>query len=51
MYLKSYVIFQIYPTQRSAYDPTGMILASLYKKMPHMLPSKYQPNRSRSSGE
>ena len=30
--------FQLYPTHsRSVYDPTGMILAILYSKVPHML--------------
>ena len=34
-----------YPTHsRSVYDPTEMILAILYLKVPHMLPAKYQPN-------
>ena len=39
MYPKFCVIFfQLYPTHsRSVYDPTGMILAILYSKVPHML--------------
>ena len=39
MYGKFCVIFfQLYPTHsRSVYDPTGMILAILYSKVPHML--------------
>ena len=39
MYPKFWVIFfQFYPTHsRSVYDPTGMILAILYSKVPHML--------------
>ena len=43
---------QLYPIHlRSVYDPTGMILAILYRKYPHMLPAKYQPNRPSCSGE
>ena len=43
---------QLYPTQsRLVYDPTGMILANLYKEVPHMLPAKYQPNPRGGSGE
>ena len=42
----------IYPTHsRSVYDPTRMILSILYRKVPHMLPAKYQPNQPRGSGE
>ena len=45
-------IFQLYPTHsRSVCDPTGMILAILYRKMPHMLHAKYQPNWHSGSGE
>ena len=33
------------------YDPTGMILAILYSKVPHMLHAKYQPNWHSGSGE
>ena len=44
--------FQIYPTHsRAVYDPTGMILAILYSKVPHMLHAKYQPNWHSGSGE
>ena len=39
------------PTLRSVYDPTGMILAILYSKVPHMLHAKYQPNWHSGSGE
>ena len=44
MYGKFCVIFfQLYPTHsRFVYDPTGMILAILYSKVPHMLNAKYQ---------
>ena len=43
---------QLNPTQsRLVYDPTGMILAILYSKVPHMLPAKYQPNPPGGSGE
>ena len=35
----------------SVYDPTGMILAILYSKVPHMLHAKYQPNWHSGSGE
>ena len=28
----------------SVYDPTEMILAILYREVPHMLNAKYQPN-------
>ena len=43
---------KLYPTHsRSVYDPTKMILAILYREVPHMLPAKYQPNRSGGSGE
>ena len=53
MYPKFCVIFfQLYPTHsRSVYDPTGMILAILYSKVPHMLHAKYQPNWHNGSGE
>ena len=52
MYLKFYIIFQIYPTHlRSVYDPSGMILAILYKEVPHMLHAKYQPNQLSGSSE
>ena len=52
MYLKVYVIFQIYPTHlKYVYDPTGTILAILYRKVPHMLHAKYQLNRPSGSGE
>ena len=52
MYLKFYIIFQIYPTHlRSVYDPSGPILAILYREVPHMLHAKYQPNQHRRSGE
>ena len=43
---------QYYPNHsRLVYDPTGMILAILYSKVPHMLHAKYQPNWQSSSGE
>ena len=53
MYPKFCVIFfKLYPTHsRSVYDPTGMILAILYSKVPHMLHAKYQPNWHSGSGE
>ena len=52
MYLKFYIIFQIYPTHlRSVYDPSGPILAILYREKPHMLHAKYQPNQPSGSGE
>ena len=53
MYPKFGVIFiQLYPTHlRSVYDPTGMILANLYSKVPHMLHAKHQPNWQSGSGE
>ena len=43
MYPKFCVIFfQFYPTHsRSVYDPTGMNLAILYSKVPHMHHAKY----------
>ena len=42
----------IYPTQsRLVYDPTEMILAILYREVPHMLPAKYKPNPPGGSGE
>ena len=44
--------FQIYPTHsRSIYDLTRTILAILYRKVPFMLPAKYQPNPPGGSGE
>ena len=44
--------FQLYPTHsRSVYDPTGIILAILYSKVPHMLHAKYQPNWQSGSEE
>ena len=44
--------FQLYPTHsRSVYDPTEMILAILYSKVPHMLHANYQPNWHSGSGE
>ena len=47
-----YFFFQLYPTHsRSVYDPTGMILAILYSKVPHMLHAKYQPNWQSGSEE
>ena len=52
MYLKFYIIFQIYPTHlRSVYDPSGPILAILHWEVPHMLHAKYQPNQPSGSGE
>ena len=43
---------QIHPTHsRSNYDPTGMIYAILYRKVPRTLPAKYQPNWPSGSGE
>ena len=43
--------FQLYPTQsRLVYDPTGTILAILYREVSHMLPAKYQPNQPGGSG-
>ena len=43
---------QFYPTHsKLVYDPTGTILTTLYNEVPHMLPAKYQPNRSGGSGE
>ena len=46
------VFFQLYPTlSRSVYNPTGMILAILCSKVPHMLHAKYQPNWHSGSGE
>ena len=42
----------LYPTHsRSVYDPTGMILAILYSKVPHMLHAKYKPIWHCGSGE
>ena len=53
IYPKFCVIFsQIYPTHsRSVYDRTGMILAILHRKVPHMLPGNYQSNWHSGSGE
>ena len=53
MYPKLFVIFfQFHHTHsRSVYDSTGMILAILYSKVPHMLHAKYQPDWHSSSGE
>ena len=43
---------QLYPTHSElVYDPTGTILAILYREVPHMLPAKYQPNPPSGSGE
>ena len=43
---------KLYPTHsRSVYDPTGTILAILYREVPHKLPAKYQPNMPGGSGE
>ena len=46
MYPKFCVIFfQFYLTHsRLVYNPTGTILAILYREVPHMLPAKYQSN-------
>ena len=36
---------QLYPIHSNLfYDPIGMILAILYREVPHMLPAKYQHN-------
>ena len=44
--------FQLYPTHsRSFYNPTGTILTILYRKVPHVLHAKYQPNWHSGSGE
>ena len=52
MYLKFYINFQIYPSHlRLVYDPSGLILAILDRKVPHMLPAKYQPNWPSGSGQ
>ena len=53
MYPKFNVIFfQLYLTHsRLVYDPTGMIIAFLYSKVPHMLHAKYQPNLHSGSEE
>ena len=46
------IFFQLYPTHsRSVYEPTGMILAFLYSKVPHMLHAKYQPHWHSGSGQ
>ena len=43
---------QLYPTHsRLVYDPTGKILAILYREVSHMLPAKYQLNPPGGSGE
>ena len=43
---------QFYPTySRLVYDPTGTILAILYREVHYMLPAKYQPNPPGGSGE
>ena len=36
---------------RLVYDPTGTLLAILYRKVPHMLHAKYQLNLPGGSGE
>ena len=42
---------QLYPTHSGlVYDPTGKILPNLYCKVPHKLPTKYQPNPPSGSG-
>ena len=52
MYLKFYIIFQIYPSHlRSVNNPSGPILAISYREVPHMLQAKYQPNQPSGSGE
>ena len=52
MYLKFYIILKIYPIHlRSVYDSSGPILAIFYRKVPHMLHAKYQPNQPSGSGE
>ena len=38
-------------SQNAIYDPTGTILAILYREVPHMLHAKYQPNQGSDSGE
>ena len=44
--------FQLYRTHsRSVYDSTGVFLAILYGKVPHMLHAEYQPNWHSGSGE
>ena len=45
-------VFPIFtpPNSRLVYDPTGTILAILYREMPHMVPEKYQPNPPGGSG-
>ena len=52
MYRKFYVIFPNFtlPTQ-GLWSNCGTILAILYSEVPHMLPTKYQPNPPRSSWE
>ena len=52
MYLKFYLIFQIYPTYlRYVYCLTDTILAILYREVPHMLHAKYWQNQPSESGE
>ena len=52
MYLKFYVIFQIYPAHFNAvYHLAETILAILYREVPQMLLAKYQPNLPIDSGE
>ena len=42
---------QLYPTHwRLVYDPTGTILANLYREVSNMLPAQYQPVRPGGSG-
>ena len=36
--------------QQQHYDPTGTVLAILYRVVSHMLPAKYQPYRPGGSG-
>ena len=52
MYRKFCVIFPNFtpPNQGLVYNPTGTILAILYRVVSHMLPAKYQPNRPGGSG-
>ena len=52
MYPKFCVILPTLPHPLEAfYDPTEMILAILYREVPHMLPAKYQPYPPSGSGE
>ena len=39
------------PNSRSVYDSIGLILAILYRKVPQLLPAKYQFNWHSGSGE